>query len=93
MKKFGNSEFAKKPTNFYNLDVIISVGYRVKSQRSVQFRIWATSVLKEYMRKGFAMDDERLKGNTRQRENEEYESRQMDYSTGLPMKYAVRKKA
>lgn len=47
----------------YNLDVIISVGYRVKSQRGVQFRIWATNVLKEYMIKGFAMDDERLKGN------------------------------
>ena len=52
-----------KPVEFYNLDVIISVGYRVKSQRGVQFRIWATSVLKEYMIKGFAMDDERLKGN------------------------------
>lgn len=63
MKKFGISEFAKKPTNFYNLDVIISVGYRVKSQRGVQFRIWATNILKEYMRKGFALDDERLKGN------------------------------
>lgn len=48
---------------YYNLDVIISVGYRVKSQRGVQFRIWATNVLKEYMIKGFAMDDERLKGN------------------------------
>ena len=47
--------------DFYNLDVIISVGYRVKSQRGVQFRIWATNVLKEYMKKGFAMDDERLK--------------------------------
>lgn len=52
-----------KPVEFYNLDVIISVGYRVKSQRGVQFRIWATSVLKEYLRKGFAIDDERLKGN------------------------------
>lgn len=49
--------------DYYNLDVIISVGYRVKSQRGVQFRIWATNILKEYMRKGFAMDDERLKGN------------------------------
>ena len=49
--------------DYYNLDVIISVGYRVKSQRGVQFRIWATGVLKEYMRKGFAMDDERLKDN------------------------------
>lgn len=52
-----------KITKFYNLDVIISVGYRVKSQRGTQFRIWATSVLKEYMIKGFAMDDDRLKGN------------------------------
>ncbi len=48
---------------YYNLDVIISVGYRVKSIRGTQFRIWASSILKEYMRKGFAMDDERLKGN------------------------------
>lgn len=52
-----------KPVEFFSLDVIISVGYRVKSQRGVQFRIWATNVLKEYMIKGFAMDDERLKGN------------------------------
>lgn len=50
-----------KPVEFYNLDVIISVGYRVKSQRGVQFRIWATDILKEYMKKGFALDDERLK--------------------------------
>ena len=49
--------------DYYNLDVIISVGYRVKSLRGTQFRIWASSVLKEYMRKGFALDDERLKGN------------------------------
>lgn len=48
-------------TQFYNLDAIISVGYRVNSRRATQFRIWATSVLKEYMIKGFAMDDERLK--------------------------------
>lgn len=47
--------------DYYNLDVIISVGYRVKSQRDVQFRIWATGILKEYMRKGFALDDERRK--------------------------------
>ena len=46
-------------TNFYNLDAIISVGYRVNSRRATQFRIWATSVLKEYMTKGFALDDER----------------------------------
>ena len=51
----------KREQNFYNLDAIISVGYRVNSRRATQFRIWATSVLKEYMLKGFAMDDERLK--------------------------------
>ena len=50
-----------KPVEFYNLDVIISVGYRVKSQRGTQFRIWASGVLKEYMKKGFALDDDRLK--------------------------------
>lgn len=48
-------------TQFYNLDAIISVGYRVNSHRATQFRIWATAILKEYMIKGFAMDDERLK--------------------------------
>lgn len=47
--------------DYYNLDVIISVGYRVKSQRGTQFRIWATKRLNEYIRKGFTMDDERLK--------------------------------
>ena len=47
--------------DYYNLDVIISVGYRVKSKRGTQFRIWATGILKEYMRKGFTLDDERLK--------------------------------
>lgn len=51
----------KKETQFYNLDAIISVGYRVNSGRATHFRIWATGVLKEYMIKGFAMDDERLK--------------------------------
>ena len=61
MRKFGISEFSTKPTNYYNLDVVISVGYRVKSQRGVQFRIWATNILKEYIKKGFAMDDDRLK--------------------------------
>ena len=49
--------------DYYNLDVIISVGYRVKSVRGTQFRIWATQRLKEYLIKGFTMDDERLKGN------------------------------
>ena len=47
--------------NYYNLDVIISVGYRVKSHQGTQFRIWATKRMNEYIRKGFSMDDERLK--------------------------------
>lgn len=51
----------KRDTSFYNLDAIISVGYRVNSHRATQFRIWATKILKEYIIKGFAMDDERLK--------------------------------
>ena len=63
VRKIGNSDFSTKPTNYYNLDVIISVGYRVKSIRGTQFRRWATERLKEYMIKGFTMDDERLKGN------------------------------
>jgi len=50
-----------KPVKYYSLDVIISVGYRVKSHRGTQFRIWATQRLKEYIIKGFALDDERLK--------------------------------
>ena len=49
--------------DYYNLDVIISVGYRVKSLRGTQFRIWASNILKEYMKKGFAMNDELLKNN------------------------------
>ncbi len=53
----------ERQITYYNLDVIISVGYRVKSIRGTQFRIWASSILKEYMRKGFVLDDERLKGN------------------------------
>ncbi len=64
MKKFGNSEFSKKPTNFYNLDVVISVGYRVKSLKGTQFRIWATQRLREYIVKGFALNDERFKSGS-----------------------------
>jgi dipeptidyl-peptidase III len=60
-QKFGISEFQQKAHKFYNSDVIISVGYRVKSMRGTQFRQWATKRLNEYIRKGFAMDDERLK--------------------------------
>ena len=51
----------KRNMDFYNLDAIISVGYRVNSRKATQFRIWATGILKEYMTKGFAMDDDRLK--------------------------------
>lgn len=51
-------------TQFYNLDAIISVGYRVNSARATQFRIWATKVLKEYIQKGFVLDDDRLKQGT-----------------------------
>lgn len=51
----------KRSLDFYNLDAIISVGYRVNSRRATHFRIWATGILKEYMTKGFALDDERLK--------------------------------
>jgi hypothetical protein len=65
VKKFGISEFQQKAPNYYNLDVIISVGYRVKSYQGTQFRIWATQRLKEYIVKGFALNDERFKsGNS-----------------------------
>ena len=64
MKKFGISEFQQKAPNYYNLDVIISVGYRVKSQQGTQFRIWATKRLKEYIIKGFALNDERFKSGS-----------------------------
>lgn len=61
VRKIGISDFSTKPTIYYNLDVIIFVGYRVKSLRGTQFRQWATKHLNEYIRKGFTMDDERLK--------------------------------
>ena len=60
MTKFGNSEFADKPTNYYNLDMIISVGYRVKSKNGILFRRWATKILKDYMLKGYAINKKRL---------------------------------
>ena len=60
MTKFGNSEFSDKPTNYYNLDMIISVGYRVKSQQGIAFRKWSTRVLKDYMLKGYAINQKRL---------------------------------
>lgn len=60
VQKEGNRDVERNRV-FYNLDAIISVGYRVNSKRATNFRIWATKTLKEYMQKGFVMDDERLK--------------------------------
>lgn len=60
VQKEGNRDVSRE-LDFYNLDMIISVGYRVNSARTTQFRIWATKVLREYVVKGFVMDDERLK--------------------------------
>ena len=60
MRKFGNSEFSDKPTNYYNLDMIISVGYRVKSKNGILFRKWANKILKDYMIKGYAVNQKRL---------------------------------
>jgi len=65
LHKFGISEFQQKAPNYYNLDVVISVGYRVKSIQGTQFRIWATQRLREYIVKGFTLNDERFKsGNS-----------------------------
>lgn len=61
MRKIGISDFSTKPTNYYDLDVIISVGYRVKSIQGTKFRQWATARLREYIVKGFTMNDELLK--------------------------------
>lgn len=62
MTKFGISEFSRqRPTQHYNLDAILAVGYRVKSHCGIHFRNWATNILKEYMQKGFVMNDELLK--------------------------------
>jgi len=64
VQKEGNREVSRKQ-KFYNLDAIISVGYRIKSQVATQFRIWATKILKEYIIKGFALNDERFRsGNS-----------------------------
>lgn len=61
MRKFGISEFSTKPTNYYNLDMIIAIGYRVKSVRGTQFRIWANGILKEYLTKGYNLNVKRFK--------------------------------
>ena len=63
MRKIGISDFSTKPTNLYNLDVIISVGYRVRSKQGTQFRIWATARLKDYLLKGYALNQKRLQQN------------------------------
>lgn len=63
MRKFGNSEFSTKPTNFYNLEMIIAIWYRVKSNRGTQFRIWANTILKEYLVKEYNINVERFKNN------------------------------
>ena len=61
LRKIGISDFSTKPTNYYNLDVVISVGYRIKSHQGTKFRQWATVRLKEYIVKGFTMNDDLLK--------------------------------
>ena len=63
MRKIGISDFSTKPTNLYNLDAIISVGYRVRSKQGTQFRIWATARLKDYLLKGYALNQKRLQQN------------------------------
>ena len=60
VRKIGNSDFSTKPTNYYNLDVIISVGYRVKSIQGTHFRRWANQILKDYMLKGYAINQRRI---------------------------------
>jgi hypothetical protein len=60
-RKIGISDFSTKPTNFYNLDVIISVGYRVKSRQGTMFRVWATQRLRDYIIRGYALNEERFK--------------------------------
>ena len=63
MRKFGISEFSTKPTNYYNLDMIIAVGFRVKSNEGTKFRIWANKKLKDYLVKGYNINVERFKNN------------------------------
>ena len=59
----GNDDKQIYNTKYYNLDMIISIGFRVNSKKAIKFRTWANKIIKEYMIKGFTMDDERLKGN------------------------------
>lgn len=88
IRKIGNSDFIEKPTNYYNLEVIIAVGYRVKSNQGTYFRQWATEHLKEYIIKGFAMDDVRLKqGGYKSRFFEELLERIRDIRSSERMLY------
>ena len=66
-RKIRISDFSTKPTNYYNLDVIISVGYRVKSLRGIQFRQWATKRLNEYIRKGFTKELKQIENKTKEK--------------------------
>ena len=58
MRKVGNSDFSAKPTNYYNLDVVISVGYRVHSVQGTRFRQWATQRIREYIIKGYTLESD-----------------------------------
>lgn len=62
-RKFGNSEFSTKPTNYYNIDMIIAIGFRVRSDQGTKFRIWANEKLKEYLVKGYNLNVDRFKNN------------------------------
>lgn len=63
MRKFGKTEFSTKPTNFYNLDMIIAIGFRAKSNQGTKFRIWANNLLKNYLIKGYNLNIDRFKNN------------------------------
>jgi len=90
MRKIGISDFSTKPTNFYNLDVIISVGYRVKSKQGTQFRIWATNVLRDYLLKGYAMNQrmDRIENNYENLSNE-VKQISLQIKTNLPPNQGV----
>lgn len=87
LRKFGNSEFSTKPTNFYNLELIISVGYRVRSQQGTQFRIWATQRLKDYIVKGFVLNDDRFKTGQSMRYFDELQERIREIRTSEKFLY------
>ena len=62
-RKFGNSEFSTKPTHYYNIDMIIAIGFRVRSDQGTKFRMWANEKLKEYLVKGYNLNVDRFKNN------------------------------